>query len=207
VLVPRFAGALSALGILRADVVKDYSRTVRLSVSSAREVQTALRAAFSRIERYGVREMQAEGFRPSAVRVERWLDVRYVGQAYELGVSAVGDFVAAFHRAHKRRYGYADPSRPTEVVSVRARMIGATPKPILARERPSGSNAKAALTILHRSVFAGRLVDTPVYDRAKLRAGNRFTGPAIVSEYSATTVVPPGWRARVDSYGNLVLTR
>jgi len=207
VLVPSFPGGLSALGILRADVVKDFSQTVRRPVSSAREARAALRAAFSRIERHGVRQMQAEGFRPREVRVERWLDVRYVGQAYELSVPATGDFVAAFHRAHERRYGYSDPSRLAEVVNVRARMIGATPKPALARERPARPNAKAALTSRSRSIFVGRVVSTPVYDRAKLRAGNRFPGPGIVSEYSATTVVPPGWRARVDSYGNLVLTR
>jgi N-methylhydantoinase A len=95
--------------------------------------------------------------------------------------------------------------RPTEVVNVRARLIGRTPKPALVRERRGGSNRKAAATGLRRTLFQGRAVETPVYDRAKLRAGKRFAGPAIVSEYSATTVVPPRWRARVDAYGNLLL--
>lgn len=205
VLVPRFPGALSALGILRADVVKDLSQTVRLPVRSARELHPALRRAFAGIEQRGLRQMRAEGFAFRQVRVERWLDVRYVGQAYDLSVAAERDFVAAFHRAHERRYGYADPARPTEVVTLRARLIGATPKPALVRLRASGPNAGAAVTCLWRTTFAGRAFRTRVYDRAKLGAGNRFSGPAIVSEYSATTVVPPGWRACVDAYGNLIL--
>ena len=206
VLVPKFPGALSALGILRADVVKDFSQTVRLPVDSVQQVQGALGRAYRALEQRGLREMDAEGFRPKQVRIERWLDMRYVGQAYELSVPAAGDFFGSFHRAHERRYGYADASRPTEIVNVRARLIGATPKPQLPRYRPGAADARAAVVGMRRGVFAGRLRTTPVYDRAKLRAGQRFAGPAIVTEYSATTVVPPGWRARVDEFANLVLT-
>ena len=151
--------------------------------------------------------MRAEGFLPRVVRIERWLDMRYVGQAYELSVPATGDFVVAFHRVHERRYGYADASRPTEVVNVRVRFFGATPKPRLPQHRPGAANARGAIAGLRRTLFAGRGRSTPVYDRGKLRAGQRFAGPAIVAEYSATTVVPPGWRARVDESENLVLTR
>ena len=206
VLVPKFPGALSALGILRADVVKDFSQTVRLPVDSVAGVRPALARAWRRIEQRGAAGMRAEGFLPRGVRVERWLDMRYVGQAYELSVPATGDFVAAFHRLHERRYGYADASRPTEVVNVRARFFGATPKPELPRHRPGAANSRRAIVGLRRALFAGRARSTPVYDRAKLRAGQRFAGPAIVAEYSATTVVPPGWRARVDESENLVLT-
>jgi len=207
VLVPQFPGALSALGILRADVVKDFSQTVRLPVRSAREARAILDRVFDRIERRGLRQMAAEGFLPRQIRIERSLDLRYVGQAYELSVPVAGDFVESFHRAHEHRYGYADPSRPTEVVNVRVRLIGATPKPELKRQRSGRPNGKDAIMDLRRSVFAARVRMTPVYDRAKLRAGHRFAGPAIVSEYSATTVVPPGWGAHVDAFGNLLLTR
>jgi N-methylhydantoinase A len=205
VLVPQFPGGLSALGILRADVAKDFSQTVRLTVRSARELRPALRRAFARIEQRGLGEMRSEGFAPRQIRVERRLDVRYVGQAYELSVPEAGDFAAAFHRGHERRYGYADPARPTEVVNVRARLIGATPKPALTRLPRGGPGAAAAIAGRRRTVFAGRALRAPVYERAELRAGNRLAGPASVSEYSATTVVPPGWRARVDAYGNLIL--
>jgi N-methylhydantoinase A len=205
VLVPKFPGALSALGIFRADVVKDVSQTVRLAVERAVEAKGELRQRFAGIERNGLREMRAEGFSAKQVRIERLLDMRYVGQAYELTIPAAGDFVKRFHGAHEQRYGYADPGRAVEVVNVRARLKGATPKPSLPKSHWAGASALAAL-VEHRAVQgAGRSERTAIYDRAKLRAGNRFAGPAVVVEYSATTFVPPGWRARVDAYENMLL--
>jgi len=205
VLVPKFPGALSALGILRADVVKDVSQTVRLPVRSAGAARKELRRAFARIVRRGTSAMVAEGFSLREVRVERLLEMRYAGQAYELTVGAAGDFLAAFHRAHERRYGYADRTRPVEAVNVCARFIGATPKPELPRQSLGGADSRAAIVEVRGGFFARRPLAARVYDRAKLRAGNRFFGPAIVSEYSATTFVPPRWGARVDAYENLIL--
>jgi N-methylhydantoinase A len=205
VLVPKFPGALSALGILRADVVKDVSQTVRFAVERAVGAKRDLRQRFASIERNGLREMRAEGFSATQVRIERLLDMRYVGQAYELTVPAAGDFVNRFHRAHEQRYGYADPGRAVEVVNVRARLIGATPKPSLPKSRGAGASARAAI-LEHRAVQVARRSErTAIYDRAKLRSGNRFAGAAVVVEYSATTFVPPGWRARVDAFENIVL--
>jgi N-methylhydantoinase A len=207
VLVPRFPGGLSAVGILRADVVKDFSQTVLLPAASARGISAVLRRAFARLEARGRRDMTREGFSARAVRIERLLDMRYVGQAFELTVPAAGDPIAAFHRAHERRYGYADASKPAEIVNVRARFIGGTPKPELPRSRPGRFGCRGAIVSRRRAFFRGRPVQTPVYDRSRLRAGNRFTGPAIVAEYSATTLLPPGWRCRVDAYENLILSR
>jgi N-methylhydantoinase A len=206
VLIPTFPGALSALGILRADVVRDYSQTVRLAVPSVRAVRALLRRACDRLAKRGAGEMAREGFPARRLREERLVDMRYVGQAYELTVPAAGDFVAAFHRAHERRYGYADPARAVEVVNVRVRLIGMTPKPELPRSRRSGSDTRRALSGRRRAWFGGRAVTTTFYRREALRAGNVVRGPAVISEYSATTLVPPGWRAHVDGFGNLVLT-
>jgi N-methylhydantoinase A len=206
VLVPKFPGALSALGILRADVVKDASQTVRLAVERAVDARRELRRRFAGMERGGLREMRAEGFSSPLVRIERLLDMRYAGQAYELTVPADGDFVSTFHRAHEQRYGYADPGRAVEVVNVRARLIGATPKPALPKSRSAGASVGLGGLVEHRTVqLAGRRERTAIYDRTKLRTGNRFAGPAVVMEYSATTFVPPGWRAQVDAYENIVL--
>ena len=115
--------------------------------------------------------------------------------------------MAAFHRAHDRRYGYSDPGRPAEVVNVRARIIGVTEKPKLDRLRRLARNAKVPVVETRRAMFGGRAFQTRVYDRARLQRGNEFAGPAIVSEYSATTVIPPEWRGIVDSWGNLILTQ
>src|SRR3984893_11447900 len=111
VLVPCFPGALSALGILRADVTKDLSHTIRLEVRSASQMRGRLRRDFSILEREGRAQMRTEGFAPGSVRVDRTLDIRYAGQSYELGVPFTGDYVAAFHRAHEQLYGYSDRTR------------------------------------------------------------------------------------------------
>jgi N-methylhydantoinase A len=204
-LVPNFPGGLSALGILRADVVKDFSQTVLLPVESVPAVSPALRRAFTQLETRGRREMSAEGFSRRALRVERLLDMRYIGQAFELTVPASGGFLRSFHCAHERRYGYADPARPAEIVNVRARFIRATPKPELPRSKLGKADCARAVSGVRRAFFGGKPLATPVYDRARLRPGSRFVGPAVVTEYSATTLVPPGWRGFVDAYGNLIL--
>jgi N-methylhydantoinase A len=208
VLVPKFPGALSALGILLADVVKDFSRTMRFEIRSRREAALRLAGAFRALECQGRREMAREGFTRSRITARRLLDLRYLGQGYELTVPAAGDFLAAFHRAHARRFGYSDPARPAEVVNLRLRFIGATRRPRFSRLPPAGPNARPAVVGERRAIFSpGVMRPVPVYDRARLAAGNRFAGPAIVAEYSATSLVEPGWRARVDAWGNLHLVR
>src|ERR1700682_2443545 len=206
VLIPQFPGGLSALGILRADIVRDTSQTVRLPITSLAEASAALQPAFRRLEKTGLAEMKSEGFQAYQVRTQRWLDLRYVGQAYELTVPATGEFVSAFHQAHLRRYGYQDPSRPVEVVNIRCRFVAATPKPGWARARRA-SPLKPQIEIMNRCIFRRKSLETPVYVRASLRARHHFRGPAIVTEYSATTAVPPGWQVRVDAFDILFLTR
>jgi len=206
VLVPRLPGGLSALGILRADVVREYVHTVQLLRLAKAEMARRLSSAFAVLERAGARELGSEGFRGRGdIRVERFLDCRYAGQGYELTVPAAGDFLAAFHRAHQRRYGHSDPARAVEVVNVRARMAGLTPKPGLERVPRGGAAPGAALAARRRIYVDGAWQRAAFYDRARLRAGNRFRGPAVVSEYGATTYVPPAWMGRVDAFGNLVL--
>lgn len=205
VMIPKFPGALSALGILRADVVKDFSKTVLQPVTSITAARQSLRAEFAPIERDGMRDTQREGFSQTQIRVERFLDMRYIGQAYELMVPESGDFVRAFHREHELRYGYSDAARPIEIINVRVRVIGAT-KPIpWPRLKTTSADSRGAITATRRVVFAGKPIGTSIYDRARLRPGNRLRGPAIISEYSATTVVPPGWLVQLDGFENLII--
>ncbi|HKV28087.1 MAG TPA: hydantoinase/oxoprolinase family protein [Candidatus Acidoferrales bacterium] len=207
VLMPKFPGGLSALGILRADVVKDFSRTILLAVQSVRAGRIRLEREFAQIEKQAIAAMRQEGFAKRQMRIERLLDMRYIGQAYELSIPATADFVGSFHRAHEKRYGYADTKRPVEIVNVRARAIGLTPKPVLPKLQSGRADASAALMQHRDFFFGGRTMKAKVYDRARMRAGNRFRGPAIVAEYSATTVVLPGWNVRIDAYGNLLMER
>jgi N-methylhydantoinase A len=207
VMVPKFPGALSALGILRADVVKDLSRTVMRAVDSVQAARRTLRGEFAQIERDGVREMSREGFPPRRIRVERFLDMRYVGQAYELTVPEAGDFVSAFHREHEQRYGYSDAARAVEVVNVRVRVIGVTDPIEWPRRKLGGADSRRAVIARRRVYFSAKPCDTLVFTRERLQPGNRLRGPAIISEYSATTVVPPGWQADVDRFENMVMRR
>jgi N-methylhydantoinase A len=205
VLVPCFPGGLSALGILRADVTKDLSRTIRQEVQSAWEAAAHLRSAFSELKSEGLGQMHAEGFSGRAVQIHFSIDIRYAGQSYELNVPFAGDFIAAFHRAHEKRYGYSDLARSCEVVNVRARFTGRTPKPDLPAWKSGGRSAAAAIISNSPAHLQGRRQMTSLYDRSRLRAGNRIVGPAIVAEYSATTFLPPEWFGHVDRNGNLIL--
>jgi N-methylhydantoinase A len=207
VLVPCFPGALSALGILRADVTKDLSRTVRLEVQSVREAKPKLQRAFAALELQGRKQMGAEGFSGGAIKTHHSLDMRYAGQSYELNVPFIGDFISAFHHAHEKRYGYFDRDRACEVVNIRARFTGRTPKLALPKLRPGTPNPAEALVSKAEVLFHGRRKLTAIYDRSRLLAGNRILGPAIVTEYSATSLIPPDWSCRVDRNGNLILER
>jgi len=208
VLVPKFPGALSALGILGSDVLKDYSRTVLLPVESRtqRALSARLEKEFRALERSAYAELRREGFVLARQRLLRRLDLRYRGQAYELTLPYSRDFVRAFHRTHRQRYGYADLARSLEVVNVRLRAVGLMEKPRVARHALAGAMLPAAARIKRAPVFFdGRRLATDFYLRERLRPGNRFDGPAVIAEYSATTVLPPGWRARVDAFENLLL--
>ncbi len=196
VLVPRFPGALSALGILMSDVVKDYSRTVMLPATAP------LDQHFCELEERGRKEMHAEGLRGVTTRA---VDVRYAGQGFELPVPYTSDFLQRFHEAHRRRYGYADEKRPVEIVNVRVRMTSLSePVPFPKKKQATGAG-KQAVVKRRRVIFDGRAVRAPLYQRELLRAGDRFSGPAIIAEYSATTVLPPACRARVDARENIVI--
>ncbi|HEV2489879.1 MAG TPA: hydantoinase/oxoprolinase family protein [Candidatus Acidoferrales bacterium] len=205
VLVPQIPGGLSALGILRADVVKDFSRTILLRVNSARQASGEIARVFRAIEKLAAQEMRQEGFEGRQFRIERLLEIRYIGQAFELTVSSTGDFIRSFHLSHQKRYGYSDPKRAVEIVNLRARAIGLTSKPALPRLQKGSADARRAIIDDREVFFSGRRIKTKIYDRALLLAGNRLLGPAIVAEYSATTVISPGWRGRVDAFGNLIL--
>ncbi|MGH9804305.1 MAG: hydantoinase/oxoprolinase family protein [Candidatus Acidiferrales bacterium] len=208
VLLPKFPGALSALGILGSDVLKDYSRTVLLGVEpgAMRALLARLEAEFRALERTARAELRREGFSAQHKRLLRQLDLRYHGQAYELTLPFSRDFVRDFHRAHRQRYGYADPARALEVVNLRLRAVGLTEKPRFVRHALAGATPPASARVKRAPVYfnGGRLA-TDFYLRERLRPGNRFAGPAVIAEYSATTALPPGWRARVDAWENLIL--
>lgn len=206
VLIPVFPGGLSALGILRADVVKELSRTVLLPAEEIQENPSPLKKVFATLEGEAERTLFSEGFSRNKMQFRLSLDMRYVGQAYELNVPADRNIVDSFHQEHQRRYGYHNRNAKVEVVNVRCRATGLTKKPAaekIAKRAGSGEIPTKAVEL----IFAGHKLKASAYQRDDLRANDKFDGPAIVLEYSATTLIPPAWQARVDNYGQLVLTQ
>jgi N-methylhydantoinase A len=201
VIVPEFPGALSAFGILVSDVVKDDSRTVLWRASDGIP-QQRLEAEFRKLEAAARRDLKREGWQ-GAVECRCSLDVRYRGQGYELNVAFTAGWLQGFHQEHQRRYGYCHPAREVEVVTLRLRARIASPRPPLARVRARRRAAEPALRA--PVLFDSRRYPTPIRERAGLVPGRSYTGPAVVTEYSATTVVPPGMRFRLDRAGNLVI--
>ena len=212
VLVPGHPGILSALGVAIADVVKDYSRTVMLRGGDLDKVR--LEEEFHGMEQLARAELVEEGLPADAMTPRRFLDVRYVGQSFELtldcpSLTGRGDLMRSiaseFYAAHLQRFGYADRALPVEVVNLRLKLELAVDKPLLEPAPDSGSDAAHAVISTADVVFAGGMVPTTLYNRDRLRTGNRITGPALLLQLDTTIVVPPGWNGEVDPYGNLIL--
>ena len=217
VVVPPNPGTFSALGVLLSDIVKDVSQSVLLPVPAGgsrkqsqprKRLLASLEERFSRLERQARAELRRDKLSAGSANAIRSLDVRYVGQSYELTVPFAEKFPEQFHHAHERAYGYADPARAMEVVNLRLRLVIRTPKPPV-RKRKAAKRADLWDAVIRKKPvwFENRSYWTPVYDRARLAPGGRFRGPAVVVEYSSTTVVPPDFICRVDEYLNLVLTQ
>ncbi|PYT10173.1 MAG: 5-oxoprolinase [Acidobacteria bacterium] len=181
VIVPRSPGTLSALGVLLGDVVKDYSRTVM--IKSAEFKLRTLERGFEALEREAVRDLKSEGFVKTRLKLARSVAMRY---------------------AHLERYGYADGSRPIEIVSLRLRGSGITQKPAIKRERANKAH-RAEPPHTARVYWTERESRVPVYNRKDLSAGDRFAGPGIITEYSSTTLIPPRCKVEVDPWANLVI--
>ncbi len=145
--------------------------------------------------------MEEEGHDRESLDVEAWVDARYRGQSYELRVEASG-WVEAFHRVHRERYGYSREGSAVEAVTLRAVAVA----PGVSVDPPALPEAEAPppaepTRVVHR----GGAVEARRVRRADLRAGHVLQGPAVVTEYSSTTWLPPGWSLRVGAHGTLEL--
>ncbi|MDT4897562.1 MAG: N-methylhydantoinase [Acidobacteriota bacterium] len=205
VIAPASPGALSALGSLASDVVKDWSRTLMLEAS--KETDAKIERAFREMEREARAALLREGFKQSEQRHERLLAVRYQGQSFELEIKwSRSDIAEAFHRAHLARYGYAQGKNKVEIVSARLRSTGIVKKLKAEHARRAPRRKITAEPREYKMVhFAEGLVRAGIYVRDHLNPGARLRSPCIVTEYSATTLVPLGARAIVDEDGNLMI--
>jgi N-methylhydantoinase A len=222
IVVPPRPGAFSALGLLCTDVLHDYIRS-ELCALDRLDAAHAERT-FHELEAKAASELAEEGLDPRAAVFEREFDMRYAGQGYELRVPLVAArggergldseslsaTRARFDDVHARIHGHAAKEKSVEIVSYRLRVRVPVPKfsPQAHTARPPASPQPDAVKG-KRGVFfdAQESTETTIYDRDRLGVGAAFAGPAIVEQFDATTVVPPGWNASVDRYGNLILAR
>lgn len=222
VLIPPHPGVLSALGMILADVVKDYSQTIMLPASqvSAGTLDRLFAPLYGRARA----DLHAEGFADQQVSLLPALDMRYVGQSFELTIQVLEDAAGGtgpdprltdrFHQAHRSRFSYASESEPVEIVNLRLKAIGQTTKPQFARRSLGDPDPRAAREG-HKPIYfaekdsphTARPIPTTLYQRDRLAPGNRVAGPAILFQLDTTTIIPPSWAATVDGWGNLVVEK
>ena len=202
ILLPRDPGLLSAFGMLVSPVRKDAARTVLLGTDSA--ATERMEAVFGELEQVVLQQMSEENVSTADVQLSRTVDARYRGQSFELRVPAEG-WVEGLHRAHEVRYGYAQPAAAVEAVTLR--VMAVVPAPAVPSRPLDTLKKKPAPEGTVDVVWQNTVLAANRYQRAQLLAGQSVEGPAVLVEYSSTGWVPPGWSARVDATGQIVLEK
>ncbi len=213
VLIPRYPGVLSALGLTLADYVKDYSQTVMWPLA-----QTDLglfRQAFAPLLQRAAHDLAQEGFQPAEIHFEPAVDLRYKGQSFELTIalevlpedSSAGAIyqpaalAARLFAAHQQRYGYA-VTQAVEVVTVRLAGRGLRPQ---AEESALPASHAAAKAVAQTGImFDEHFRPAAVYAREHLQPGHKLQGAAMIVQEDATSIIPPGWSGQVDERLNLI---
>lgn len=214
VIVPLAPGTLCALGLLLTDLRADFAIS-RVALLEDAAIDTL-------IDSYRTLEEQAgdwftkDNIAPDCQTLTRTADLRYLGQNYELSVAlpsgpvtaeTIAQLYQGFEVAHRQRFGFVAENEPIQIVTMRVEAAGVVRKARLVEHAPAGPNASGAI-IGHREVWMPEtddFVNADVYARDKLQAGNVFTGPAIIEQMDATTIVLPGMSARVDNFLNIIL--
>ena len=211
VLIPPNGGLLSAYGMLFADIIKDYSQTVLWKFEEGNEqIHRQLDNGFDKLLKRAERDMKTEGFASNQLVIKRSLDMRYEGQSYELNVpfkTIEGNYIEHFHAMHQQRFSYARPESVVEIVNLRLSAIAETNKPEIDYESHSNSEPSSPNIDRNQVIFDGEPYLTDFYQRERLQPDRQIMGPAIITEFSATTVIPPNFIATVDVYGNLILNQ
>jgi N-methylhydantoinase A len=213
VICPPIPGAFSALGLVGTDLKRDYVRT--LYTTAANADPKAVEAAFVTLENRGTAMLDRAGVAPARRRFERSVDARYPRQSHELMIpvppravdaAALAEIAAAFHDRHLRTYGHDNRSEPVQIVSVRVTAIGAI-APLVIRDTVarSGTNTiKAKRQVWFRETG---VIEAAIYDRQRMPAGLEVAGPVVIESLESTILVPPGWQAKMNEDGFVLLTR
>jgi len=214
VIIPPSPGVFSAFGFLVADVVHHYVKTVYIKASEANADR--VEAIFREMEETGSTQLdEDEAPRPDR-RLDRFVDMRYIGQSHELNVPApseiaedgIEEIVRHFHSIHMKHYGYSMPDEEAALVSFRLVARGIRSKPAVEVKSTLGGDVSEALKgSRHVNLGDGSWIECDVYDRELLNPGSLIQGPCVVEEWDTTTIVNGGYRMEVDAWGNLLLTR
>lgn len=212
VIIPAHPGIASAVGMLTADVRHDYVRTFIGPVQGTDYAE--VNRIYQDMEETGLAQLNGEGFSGNTVRVDRTADLRYPGQSYELALElpegefnekAAEELTKNFHARHDQAYGYARENEPVELVNLRTVAWGLIPPTEMEEAWPEGD--LPPVPIATRAVhFDNGPQETPIYDRAEIFRNLPIKGPAIVEQLDSTTIIPPGYTARIERLGNLVIT-
>ncbi len=204
ILIPPNPGIFSATGMTLADIIRDFSRTVMID-SDGVSIK-ALNKLFLPLEERGRGALAQEGISAEKMILTRSLDMRYKGQSYEIITPFNENFTSAFHDLHAGLYGYCNRNKPTEIVNIRLRARAGAEKPQFCKaEKRSTQISAKARSGDKKVVFDGKEISTKIISREKLRPGNTIKGPALLTEYSATIIIPPGFSGQVDDYGNILI--
>ncbi|RMF85596.1 MAG: hydantoinase/oxoprolinase family protein [Nitrospinota bacterium] len=219
VVVPRYPGILCALGCLVSDVRSDFVRTFyqRVDPEKGDVLMDRLAEAYTTLDTQALQWLDREGIPVQEKRVVRSVDMRYLGQSFEINVPLeegvlqqrdFARFAAAFHAQYQTMYGYSDDKAPLEVIDLRTTVIGTTPKPNLALESSSHRSVPGEPEPIEtrQIYFEGEWLQARVYDRSLLQVGDILQGPAIVEQFDTTTFLIPGFTAQIDRLGNLIGT-
>jgi N-methylhydantoinase A len=201
-LVPPLASTFSAFGMLSADVVKDYTRTVMLPGST---LLVDLQYLFEPLEERGRSEVLAEGIPMSDISIEPFLDMRYVGQSYELITPFTQGFMSSFHNLHEQVYGYSHPEASVEIVNLRLRAVGRIPPPPFLAKSLNFPDPGQAFIEMRRVIFPEGDLQVPLYLAEALLPGNCLVGPALVVRADTTLLLGPTDTASVDAYDNILV--
>jgi N-methylhydantoinase A len=208
ILIPRFPGTFSAWGMLQSDIRSDFSASFFFSADLVDPV--AMRQVCQSLQDQGRALLDQEHVAPKDMIFALAADLRYVGQENTLSIpfsadSRVPDILDAFHSAHERRFGHAQPNNPVEFVNLRLAAVGR-----LARERQAfASTSQAASPVISERdvIFGAQTLRANIFNRALIADQTPYSGPAVIEEESATTFVPPGYGFRLDDWGNILIQK
>jgi N-methylhydantoinase A/oxoprolinase/acetone carboxylase beta subunit len=211
VIVPKNAGVLSSLGLLMADSIKDYSKSILKTTEKTSKEE--LENLFKKLKGKSIKSMQEDGFKEDEVTIFSFLDLRYQGQSYEITIPYSNkktsdlSFVSDFHKAHNSLYSYHHEERAVEIVNIRVKAVGTTKKIKLKRQQPKDKGAERAFMKKQAIHYKGKTWQASVFKRALFETGNKINGPALIADSESTTFLPPSYTLEVDGFLNLIIER